>query len=182
MQAFESIVGMLLEREGYWVRNNLKVELTKDDKRAIGKPSCPRWDLDIVAYRGSDNRLLVVECKSYLDSSGVARGGFDGTDPAHASRYKLFNSQTLREKVLGRLKEQLVGRGACAQGVGVTLALATGKIASEKDRDWLHDHFSKQGWELRDDRWVRDGLAKAALAGHEDDVAIFVAKLMGRGA
>jgi hypothetical protein len=32
----------------------------------IGRHSSPRWEVDIVAYRGRDNLLQVVECKSYI--------------------------------------------------------------------------------------------------------------------
>jgi Holliday junction resolvase len=37
----------------------------------IGRPSSPRWDIDIIAYKGAINEVLVVECKSYLDSRSV---------------------------------------------------------------------------------------------------------------
>ena len=54
--------------EGLWVRTSVKVEITKEEKRLIGRPSSPRWEIDIVAYSGRDNLLYAVECKSYLDS------------------------------------------------------------------------------------------------------------------
>ncbi len=71
MNAFESLVEMLLRRQGYWTRTCFKVELTADEKRAIGKHSSPRWELDVVAYKGQTNEVLAVECKSFLDSRGV---------------------------------------------------------------------------------------------------------------
>lgn len=89
MDAFEQLVSEILWMEGYWVRTSVKVELTKEEKRQIGRPS-PRWELDIVAYSGRDNSLRVVECKSYLDSRGVALRAFDGSDAKNAERYKLF--------------------------------------------------------------------------------------------
>ncbi len=42
MDAFESLTKTPLEREGFWVRSSFKVNLTKEDKKAIGRPSCPR--------------------------------------------------------------------------------------------------------------------------------------------
>lgn len=39
MDAFEQVVGEILWREDYWVRTSVKVELTKEDKRAIDLPS-----------------------------------------------------------------------------------------------------------------------------------------------
>ena len=67
MDAFEQVVSEILWTEGYWVRTSVKVSLTKEEKRQIGRPSSPRWELDVVAYRGRDNILRVVECKNYLD-------------------------------------------------------------------------------------------------------------------
>jgi hypothetical protein len=51
MDSFETLVGSLLEKDGYWVRTAMKVDLTKEEKRKIGRPSTPRWELDLVAYK-----------------------------------------------------------------------------------------------------------------------------------
>ena len=91
MDAFEQVVSEILWREGFWVRTSVKVELTKDEKRQIGRPSSPRWELDIVAYCGRDNLLRVVECKSYLDSPGVGHDWLDGANVKAAGRFKLFS-------------------------------------------------------------------------------------------
>src|SRR3990167_7524540 len=80
MDSFETLVGSLLEKDGFWVRTSVKVELTPEEKRKIGRPSSPRWELDLVAYKAKSNELLVVECKSFLDSPGVRARGLDGTD------------------------------------------------------------------------------------------------------
>ena len=45
---FRTVVGEIICLEGYWVRASVKVELTKEEKMAIGRPSSPRWELDIV--------------------------------------------------------------------------------------------------------------------------------------
>jgi hypothetical protein len=71
MDAFEQLVSEILWMGGDWVRTSVKVELTKEEKRLIGRRSSPRWEFDIVAYNGRDNLLRVVECKSYIDSIGV---------------------------------------------------------------------------------------------------------------
>src|SRR5271156_6717523 len=99
--------------QGYWVRTSVKVDLTKEEKRQIGRPSSPRWELDIVAYGGRDNLLRVVECKSHLDSRGVALRAFDGTDGKFAERFKLFADEQLRTIVFNRLRLQLADSGAC---------------------------------------------------------------------
>jgi len=51
MDAFEHVIATILERDGFWVRTTFKVELTKEDKVAIGRPSSPRWELDVIGYR-----------------------------------------------------------------------------------------------------------------------------------
>jgi len=37
MDAFESLVSSILDRDGFWTRTEYKVELTKDEKREIGR-------------------------------------------------------------------------------------------------------------------------------------------------
>lgn len=149
MDSFESMVAMLLEREGYWVKSSFKVDLTKEEKRIIGRPSSPRWELDLVAYKGLTNELLVVECKSFLDSPGVRFRGFDGSDEKDAKRYKLFNEPILRETVVNRLVLQLIESGSCADSPSVILCLAAGKFASENDRIKIKAHFTDKGWRVR---------------------------------
>ena len=51
-------------------RTSVGANLTKEEKVRIGRPSSPRWELDVVGYRGRDNVLQVIECKSYLDFAG----------------------------------------------------------------------------------------------------------------
>src|SRR6266478_9176624 len=120
--------------EGYWVRTSVKVELTKDEKRQIGRPSSPRWELDIVAYSGRDDLRKVIECKSYLDSRGVALRAFDGSDDKFAERFKLFCDDRLRSVVFERLRLQFTESGACRSDAEVKLSLACGRIASDTDR------------------------------------------------
>lgn len=50
MDYFESICKTLLEDEGYWVRQSYKVELSKEQKRKLGKPSLPRPEIDLIAF------------------------------------------------------------------------------------------------------------------------------------
>lgn len=71
MDAFEQLVSEILWMEGYWVRTEVKVHLTKEEKKAINRPSAPRWELDVVAYEARENLLYVVECKGHFDSPSV---------------------------------------------------------------------------------------------------------------
>jgi len=94
MHAFEELIAEILEANGYWVRHSFKVALTREDKLSIGRPSSPRWEIDILAYRAPENRVLAVECKSYLDSPGVDLTDLQGG--RYAARYKLFTEPQLR--------------------------------------------------------------------------------------
>jgi len=181
LDAFEQLVSEILWMEGYWVRTSVKVELTKEEKRLIGRHSSPRWELDIVAYNGRDNLLRVVECKSYFDSVGVRASAIDGSNAEHAKRYKLFNEPELRRVVFGRLCLQLAQTGACRDAPEVRLSLACGKVRNETDRATIRAHFAAQGWELWDEAWLRERLQRMAQQGYENQVSAVVAKLLLRG-
>ena len=92
---------------------------TKEEKHKIGRPSSPRWELDVVAYKGGSKEILVIECKSYLDSPGVNADGLK--NGKYKARYKLFNEDTLRNVVFNRLLTQLVNSGACSADTTVNL-------------------------------------------------------------
>lgn len=178
MDAFEALVSMLLRHDGYWTIPSFKIELTKEDKVIIKKPSSPRWELDLVAYKGSTNEILAVECKSFLDSTRVVfrNGKFE-----REKRYKLFSDDsTLRTIVLNRLAGQLISTGACNPNPRVTLCFAAGKIAKKTDRNGLQSHFSEQSWQLFDPDWIRQRLVLASKRGYENDIAFVVSKLLLR--
>lgn len=178
MDSFEQVVATILDRSGYWVRMSVKVALTPEEKREISRPSSPRWELDIVAYSGNKNELLVVECKSYLDSSGVRTTSFDGPKAEDETRYKLFSDEVLRRVVLSRLERQLAEQGFCPTGAKATLCLAAGKIYG--DPVPLRAIFEKNGWRLLESSWLVDGLQRLAEESYDNSVASIVAKLLLR--
>jgi hypothetical protein len=181
MDAFEQAVSEILYVEGYWVRQSVKVELTKKDKVAIGLPSSPRWELDVVAYSGCDNTLKVVECKSYIDSRGIAIRAFNGSDPRFGKRFKLFWNRKLRSVVFSRLRKQFVKSGRCRTNPKVQLCLACGRIASEADRKKLRKHFTAKRWELWDEHWLKERLEALSKGRYENQVSAVVSKLLLRG-
>lgn len=179
MDSFESVIAAVLQRRGFWTLTSARVELTKEEKREIGRHSSPRWELDIIAYRGGDNHLLVVECKSYLDSIGVDCAAFNGSNRNAQDRYKLFFDDTLRKVVFRRLEEQLVEGRFCPKDPKIQLCLAAGKIKG--DEEWLASHFKKKGWLLLGPEYIRTELSKLKDAGYENSVAAVVTKLLLRG-
>lgn len=156
------------------------MDLTKEQKRRIGKPSLPRPEIDLIAYRGATNDLLLIECKSYLDSAGVAVSAFDGSNRGFAKRFKLFHDENWRSIVEHRLVQQLEDTGMCAAAPRVTWVLAAGKIASPEARAALELHFAERGWQLWDVEWIASRLERIARGAYENDVVSIVAKLLER--
>jgi hypothetical protein len=179
MDAFEEVVAGLFFRDGFWVSQGFKVELTPEEKKAIGRPSSPRWEIDLLAFKGTTSELLALECKSYLDSPGVAAS--DIINPSgEVSRYKLFVDSNLRQVVLNRLALQLHQTGLVPPGTVPKLALATGKIRSLKDTALLHSHFKENNWHLFDTDWLVAKLRATAGESYFDSVAHVVSKLLLR--
>jgi len=175
MDAFEKVVEQILYHQGYWTQTSFKVELTKAEKVAIGRPSSPRWELDVVGYNAARNEILVVECKSYLNSPGV---NIDDLNPdgRYATRYKLFNDGKLREVVLRRLALQLTEKGLSAPSPTVKLALAAGNVAKGKDQ--FPALFEERGLVWFGPDWIVERLEELSTTGYDNEVASVVSKLL----
>lgn len=178
MDAFEQIVKIVLEGQGWWVRQGYKVELTNEEKVAMGRHSSPRWEVDLLAFQPRADRILVVECKSFLDSFGVRASEFLDSDVPTKGRYKLFNEAKLREVVFKRLQAQLVNEGLVLPTSSISLAMAVGKFKSASDREDLRERFRSRDWQLIDDLLLRKWALELSERGYEDNVATIVAKLI----
>lgn len=178
MDSFEHVVAAILQRKGYWTQTCLKVELTSEDKASIGRKSSPRWELDVVGYRGHDNSLMVLECKSFLDSTGVQTRTFLGENEENEKYYKLFFEDATRQVVLARLCAQLVQKGFCAPEPTVRFGLAAGKIQGDESK--LSAQFQAKGWDLWTPHHIRGELLKLAESSYEDSVASVVTKIVVR--
>lgn len=177
MDAFEQLASELFFRKGYWVQNSLKIDLTKEEKVRIGRPSSPRWEIDLVAYSGGKNELLALECKSFLDSVGVA---WAELQPEHPStRYKLFKEDGTREVVLARMKSDLVQGGFIPPDCAVRFGLVAAKIRNS-DSGRLADHFEVRGWCLFGPDWIKREVEQLAHSSYSNDVSAVVAKVLLR--
>jgi len=58
IDSFEEVVSELLWNEGFWVWTSYKVNLIREEKLGIRRPSCARWELDIVAYHAPTNVIV----------------------------------------------------------------------------------------------------------------------------
>lgn len=184
MNAFENIVAQYLESEGYWVKQSVKVNISSDDKKAIGLPTMPRPEIDLVALNVKENMLLLVEAKSYLDSQGVYFGDEDigKFNPKMDTwkRYRLFADTTFRGIITKRLKEEFLDSGLINQKTKISYALAVGKFYSVHDETPTRTYFSKRKWKLFSPEQIKAKIRTLAEKGWEDNLVTMTAKLLLR--
>ena len=176
MNHFEELCKYLLERENYWVRTNVKVDVTKEEKASFGKPTSPRPEMDIVAYRAKDNRLLILEVKSFLNSSGVHIEQVRQKDPKYDG-YKILTGKKYQKVVSKRLISDFIRDGLIKPNPKVQFGLIAGKISKNQfsefyklseERDW----FFWGPKELKDRVIALQGLA------YEDNPFVVTSKVM----
>lgn len=176
MDAFEELVAEVLRADGYWVHQGYKINLSRDEKRALGNPSMPRPEIDLVAYKAGTGELLSLECKSYFDSGGIhARDLLPGGK--NAQRYKMFVNTSLREMILRRLVKQLVENATVAGKPIPKLGMIYG-YATPANAEILVAHFKENGWGLYGPEWLKRHLQAMALRSYDNQVASVVAKLL----
>jgi hypothetical protein len=177
VNAFEAIVALYLEDEGYWVRQSVKVDISTEDKKYIGKFSMPTPEVDLVGLNVRENELLLVEAKSYLDSPGVHFSGVSGQNSKDAKRYKLFTDSRLREVVSRRLQDQYLNRGLITKDTKIAYGLAAGHIYFG-DEPKIAKYFEKMGWRLFTPRQIKEKVEHLSKRSWEDDLVTMTAKLI----
>ncbi len=179
MNAFEKLVAELLWLDGYWVQTGIRVNLTKEEKVEIGRPSAPSWPIGIVAYRGVTNELLAIVTKSFFDSTGVTISEFEAPAGTPNDIYKLFREHDLRRVILRALRQQMIAAGLCPAGDPAQLGLVVGKI-KKGDEQALEGKFEREGWFLRASPWLRSGLKRLSENSFRDHQAAVAAKILLR--
>jgi len=184
MNAFEDIVKLYLEAEGYWVRQSVKIDISKQDKREIGLYSMPRPEIDLVALNVKKNELLLIEVKSYLDSYGVYYEAISDDEPKDdrtkkdAKRYRLFTDNKFREVVTRALREEYLKQGLIRKNTKINYALASGNIRSPGDKSKISNYFLQKGWTLFSPEQIKDRIRKLSDKGWEDNIVTITAKLI----
>lgn len=179
MDHFESLISTLLEADGYWIRRSFKVNVTKEEKKLIGKPTIPRPEIDILALRFETNEVVAMEVKSFLDSGGLALKHLEAEYDAPEGRYKLFTSMNYRAIVLGRLKQDLIACGMANEGTKVVLGLAVGKIHLNRSEP-IKGFMEQRGLMFWSPEDIKRKVTALALRDYENDPAIMVAKVLLR--
>jgi len=179
MDYFECIIKTLLEHEGYWVRQSFKVNLTKQEKRDIGKHSIPRPEIDLLAFKPGNNTILVLEAKSFLDSPGVNLSDLEKCFDKPEGRYKLFTCLNYRKIVFKRLKQDLRALGMIDGKVKLTLGLAAGNVYQSKSEE-IRKLFNKEKWFFLSPEEIKEKVNALALKGYENEPAVITAKILMR--
>ena len=179
MDHFENIISTLLEAEGYWVRRSFKINVTKEEKRLIGKHSIPRPEIDLLAFKFPTNEVLALEAKSFLDSFGVNLEQLQEKHEVPKGRYKLFTSENYRSIVLSRLLSDLIECGMANANTKIILGLAAGKIYQNRG-DSMREFMSDQNWFFWSPEDIYRKVEALAKRGYENDPAIITAKTLMR--
>lgn len=160
---FEQAVQRLLEAEGFWVRRAVKVNLSQDEKRQIGKTSAPRPIVDMVALHLARGELLALEAKSYADTPGVKLAQMQEEHEVPAGRFKLFTSERYRTIVLARLKQDLLEAGMALPEMQVRLGLIAGKV-NQGQSQAIRELMEARGWLF----WSPDDIKAKQQAGQNE--------------
>lgn len=179
MDHFESIISTLLEAEGYWVRRSFKVNVTKDEKRQIGKHSIPRPEIDLLAFNFSKNEVLALEAKSFLDSPGVRLDRLKEEHEVPEGRYKLFTPERYRSIVLSRLLLDLIACGMANSKTKIILGLAVGKVYQSRSEP-VREYLSGKLWFFWSPEDIKQKVMALAERRYENDPAIITAKILMR--
>lgn len=173
------LVAEVFRAEGCWVHHGYRIELSKADKRALGNPSMPRPEIDLVAYKAGTGELLSIECKSYFDSGGIHARDLV-PEGRNAGRYKMFVDADLRSMVLEKLVAQLSESGSIAGSPTLRLGMVYGH-ATPYNEAIIGELFERNAWALFGPCWLRDHLTAMTRRPYENRVAGVVAKLLLSG-
>lgn len=179
MDSFEGLISTLLEAEGYWTRRSFKVNVTKDEKKAIGNHSIPRPEIDVLAMSHARNEVIAMEVKSYLDSPGLRPEELQASHVKPEGRYKLFTSANYRGIVLARLHQDLIDCGMADAKTNIRLGLAMGKVYQGRTAD-VRQHLDAQKFIFWSPEDIKEKVTALAKRDYENDPAIMVAKVLLR--
>jgi len=178
MDYFEATVARVLEERGYWVRQNVRVDLTPEVKKKLGKPSLPRPEIDIVAYQPVEKLLVLFEVKSYLDSYGVQPNDLLGTD-WEDNRYKLLTIPALQREVTAALVAEYRKRRLIPDDVTTRFGLAAGHVQPRFDGA-VRDIAKQNGWDYLSPADLAADVWQLADRGYENSPFVLTAKLLRR--
>jgi hypothetical protein len=178
MDYFEEICKYLLEQENYWVRTCVKVEITKEEKRQLGKPSMPRPEIDIVAYNPKQNLLILIEAKSFLNSSGVYIEHVQDKDMKYDG-YKILTGKMYQEVVTNKLIEIYLNSGLLSIRPNIQYGLIAGNVAKNKNQE-LQELAIERNWFYWGPEKLKEGLMKFKDYPYENNPFVLTSKILNK--
>lgn len=179
MDYFENILKKILEQQGKWVRQSVKIDISKEEKRQIGKHSIPRPELDLVAYVPGENKLEIWEAKSYLDSHGVRFSELNQSYEVPEGRYKFFTCDNYRNIIINRLIVDWVDSHFILPNPIIEIGLAVGNFNSNDEPD-IRELFQKQGWNIIGPQEIKLAIKGFEKLGYENDPYVIASKIIFR--
>lgn len=179
MDYFEAVVKTLLEDDGFWTRQSFKVNVSKEEKRQIGKPTIPRPEIDLIAYKPASKEILAIEVKSFLDSSGVHLSCLQESHDIPEGRYKLFTCTNYRETVFKRLNQDLIEEGLIDSRLKIRLGLAAGNVYQKSESE-IREFLNKKDMVFWGPSEIKARIQALAKKGYENDPTVIAAKVLLR--
>ena len=179
MDYFEAIVKTLLEDSGFWARQSVKVNVTKKEKQEIGKPTIPRPEIDLIAYKPESKEILAIEVKSFLDSSGVHLTCLQENHDIPEGIYKLFTCSNYRKIVFDRLNKDLLESGLIASPHKIRLGLAAGNVHKNLELE-IKEYLEAKDMFFWGPSEIKKRIQNLAKKGYENDPTVIAAKVLLR--
>lgn len=159
VEAFEHIVKVFLESQGYVVTTNVKFPVRRKTKKTrYEEYQTHGYEVDIVGAKS--NSLLLGSVKSFFGSGGVRKQGFmgiaDTSRKTHFDRYKIFNDVDVRDSIL---KEAGNRYGYPLRHI--QLCLFVGRFGFGEEQT-IVDYLGKSDIKVCNLRMITEGLLEAA--------------------
>ena len=138
----------------------------------------PRPEIDLLAFKFSENKVLALEAKSYFDSGGVPLSQLQEEYDVPEDRYKLFTSGRYRKIVFEKLLEQLTVSGMASPCTQIQLGLAAGNVYGSQSGQ-ISVFMQAKGW-LFSSKNIMYKVEDLARVGYDNGPAFITAKIVQR--
>jgi len=159
MEAFEHVVKVYLESQGYVVTTNVKFPVRRRTRKvALEEYQTHGYEVDIVAAKHGS--LVLGFAKSFFGSRGVNRDGFwfaDKPRERDLGLYRVFNEPDLRQSIVEKASERF---GYPPQAV--EFVPYVGKFTSRDHEQDIRHHLRGQGIEVVGVKEIMKGLSALA--------------------
>ncbi|MBK9413564.1 MAG: hypothetical protein IPN61_09115 [Bacteroidetes bacterium] len=179
MDAFEEIIGHLLREDNFWVQHSVKINLNRQDRHAINKPSSPRPEIDIAAFSPSTDTIYLLEVKSFLDSPGVVLEDVIIQQEHQTGRYKLLTAENYRNVLKERFLADWRATGHLKPSTKISFGLVAGNVYRNREQE-MQEYFRRKNWLFWGPTDIRNKLYRLAEKGYENNAVTIVAKILTR--